>query len=54
MLYNQKVGCLMDVIQYPWVLEYRIPLQADGALDSLDDHLKIEGKSRPCKLCMGK
>ena len=24
---------------YPWVLEYRIPLYMDDALDSLDDHL---------------
>ena len=29
------------------MLEYRIPLHADDALDSLDDHLKIEGESRP-------
>ena len=27
--------------------EYRIPLQADDALDSLYDHLKIEGESHP-------
>ena len=32
--------------KYPWLLEYRIPLQANDALDSLDDHLKIEGQSR--------
>ena len=25
---------------------YRIPLQADDALDSLDKHLKIKGESR--------
>ena len=31
---------------YPWGLEYRIPLQADDALDFLDDHLN-EGESRP-------
>ena len=29
------------------MLEYRILLQADDALDSLDDLLKIEGESRP-------
>ena len=29
------------------LLEYHIPLQVDDALDSLDDHLKIEVKSRP-------
>ena len=28
-------------------LKYRIPLQSDDALDSLDDHLKMEGESRP-------
>ena len=28
-----------------WLLQYRIPLQADDAMDSLDDHLKIEGES---------
>ena len=28
------------------MLEYRIPLQADYALDSVDDHLKFEGESR--------
>ena len=38
-----SVGCYLTY--YPWVLEYHIPLQADNALDSLDDHLKIEGES---------
>ena len=27
--------------QYPWVLVYRIKLQTDSALDSLDDNLRI-------------
>ena len=31
------------------MLEYRIPLQEDDALDSLDDHLKIEGEYRPLR-----
>ena len=30
-------GCYLT--QYPWALEYRIPLHADYAMDSLDDHL---------------
>ena len=52
---NQRVGFLMDVT---WVLEYRIPLQVDDALNSLDDHLKIEEESQPLqgrvtqKLCI--
>ena len=30
-------GCYLT--KYPWVLEYRIPLHVDDALDSLKDHL---------------
>ena len=37
----------VDITKYPRLLEYRIPLQADDDLDSLDNHLKIEGESRP-------
>ena len=36
-LYN-ILGCLSN---------YGIPLQVNDALDSLDDHLKIEGESNP-------
>ena len=32
---------------YHWVLEYHSSLQANDALDSLNDHLKIEGESCP-------
>ena len=35
------------LILYPWVLDYRISLQAHDALDALDAHLKIEGEFRP-------
>ena len=42
------VGCLLFHLITLGVKEYRIPLQAVGALDSLDDHFKIEGKSRIC------
>ena len=35
------------IVLYPWVLEYRITLHANDALDSLDDHLKIEGEPPP-------
>ena len=30
-----------------WMLEYRIPLQTDDALASLEDHFKIKGESHP-------
>ena len=33
-----SVGCYLTY--YPWVLEYRIPIQATYSLDSLDDNLK--------------
>ena len=36
------------------MLEYLIQLQADDALDSLDDYLKIEGESRPYEVRQGK
>ena len=31
------------------MIEYRIPLQEDCALDSLDDHLKIKGEHSPLR-----
>ena len=37
-------GCYLS--SYPLVLEYSIQLQADDALDSLNDKLKNEGESR--------
>ena len=36
-------GCYLT--QYPWVIEYRIPLHADDAIDSLDDYLKSKENS---------
>ena len=37
---------LLKIMIGALVLEYRIPLQADGALDSLEDHLKTDGEPR--------
>ena len=40
----QTKGCLyigLYVTQYPLVLEYRILLQADNALASLEDHFSL-------------
>ena len=38
------VWLLLNLISL--VVEYQILLQADGALDSLDGHLKMEGEFR--------
>ena len=47
----QSKGWLSDgCTKYPWVLKYHIPLHVDDAVDSLDDHLKIEGESRPYEI----
>ena len=36
----------------PRVIEYCIPFQADDALDSLDDHLKIKARYNVFKKCI--
>ena len=46
---NQRVDCLCLI-----VLAYRIPLQVDVALDSLDDQLKIQVESRPYEVMVNR
>ena len=41
---NLRVSCQLNITR---VLGYRILIQADDALDYLDDHLKIEGEFYP-------
>ena len=40
-----SVGCYLN--KYSWVLDYRIPSQADDALVSLDDHFKSKENPAP-------